>query len=128
MATSQLCTIFGRIGRRRPGRWGKVAEPCAPNEDAFERNGPLRVLGREHHAAELALERFERPGALAFRMQHVAGAAVMGSFGSKLENLFFNGDRRQIEMLPSALTQNVPGEIVFVQPLHHRDDCSGACR
>ena len=50
----------------------------------------------------------------------------MGPFASKLKNLLFDSNRRQIEMLPPALTQNVAGEIVLVQPLHHRDDCAGA--
>src|SRR5208283_763751 len=58
-------------------------------------------------------------------MQHIADVAVMEHFGSKLKNLFFDSNRRQIEMPPTALTQNVAGEIVLVQPLHHCDDCSG---
>jgi hypothetical protein len=50
----------------------------------------------------------------------------MEPFGPKLKSLLFDRDRWQIEMLPTALTQNVAGEIVLVQPLHHRDDCAGA--
>jgi hypothetical protein len=50
--------------------------------------------------------------------------ACAQAFGSELKNLLFDSNCRQIEMLPASLTQNLAGEIVLVQPLHHCDDCS----
>jgi hypothetical protein len=74
----------------------------------------LLILGREHHAAEFALERFERSATLAFRIQHIAEAAKMGPSRSKEKNLLFVCNRRQIQMLPASLAQNMAGEIVLV--------------
>ena len=99
-----------------------VSEPVASDEIAFERNRPLLILGREHQAADLRLDTVQGVFALALRMQDVADPSCDHLAVAERDDAVLDGDRRQVEMLPAALIEEMAGKVVLVQALHDDDD------
>ncbi len=108
--------VFKLVGRRI-GVWRGV-EQAGARVALVGWVGCLLVLGHEclgahaqHHIAE--------PGQiLASRVQGLAGPSPQ----APAVILVLHGDRRQINMLPAALVEQVRGQVVMGQPLHDHDD------
>jgi hypothetical protein len=55
-------------------------------------------------------------------MQEITDPPGVISPGADLDTLLGLRDRRQVEVLPSALSEKVTGKISFMQALHHQDN------
>ena len=55
-------------------------------------------------------------------MEDIAAPAHMRLAVPKLDDLVVQRDRWHVQMIPTALSQEVAGKVVLVQSLHHRND------
>lgn len=117
-----LDDIFGCAGRRQ---LIVPAKPFPLDEIAFERHRPLLVLRRELQAADFGLDPLQHQLAFAPHVQEVAGATAKDAIMAAGDDAIFDGDGRQIEVMPATCLQQMTCEIVFMQALHHHDDAAG---
>ncbi len=71
------------------------------------------------------LQRFEGLEGLARRVQCLPDISADNVSVGKPETLVVFGDRRQPQMLPTALLEEISGEVLIVQALHDHDDRIG---
>ena len=55
-------------------------------------------------------------------MQHVTYSSDEAFAPADLNFAIFNSDRGQVEMMPPTLADQMAGQVVFVQALHHHHD------
>src|SRR5260370_4638286 len=114
--------LHDQIAWTGPGRLVIKPEPVRLDGIAFERHWPLLVLGGEHQAADLGFDALEHRVALPLRMQDVALAAGEELAVPNGDDAVLNGDGRQVEMLPAALSEEMPGKVILMQALHDHDN------
>ena len=68
------------------------------------------------------LERVQHELRFPLRMQEVAGPAQVRTRGAQGNALFAFRNRRQVEVHPALLLQEMPDEIVGMEPLHDHHD------
>jgi hypothetical protein len=81
-------------------------------------------LGGEQQAADFRFDRLEGLPALALGMEDIAAPARMRLAVPKLDDLVVQRNRWHVQMIPTALSQEVAGKVVVVQALHDRNDCA----
>src|SRR5438132_2787491 len=104
------------------GRLVIKPEPVPFDEIAFERHWPLLVLGGEHTAADLGFDALEHRVALPLRMQDLPLAEGEGFAAPNRHDAVLNGGGRPVEMVPAALSEEMPGKVILMQALHDHDD------
>src|SRR5439155_21573316 len=114
--------LHDQIAWTRLGRLVIKPEPVPLDEIAFERHRALLVLGGEHQAADLGFDALEHRLALPLRMQDLALAAGEGFAVPNGDDAVLNRDGRQVEMLPTTLSEEMPGKVILMQALHDHDD------
>ena len=113
-------TKIGRRLRRRVIAF----EPFPLDQVALDWQRALLVLGRKRQAPDVFLDALERLAGFALRMQQVAFFAAMQIMRTRsdADYLVFYRDRRQVEMAPPGLAQEVPHQVILVQTVHDDDD------
>ena len=59
---------------------------------------------------------------LSFGVKEIANTSMVIAIIAERDTAFCLGDRRKIEMRPTALLKQMTDQVVGVQPLHHDND------
>ncbi len=97
-------------------------QPASFDEVAFQRHRPLLILRREGEATHLGLQLIEIGQRLPLRVEDIVDAPMMDTSRPDRDRLINDRDRWQVEVMPAALLDQLTGEVLFVQPLHDRND------
>ena len=82
----------------------------------------MLILGGEKQASHFCFDRLQGLSALALRMENIATPAHMRSAAPELNGLLLQPDRWHVQMIPTALSQEVASEVILMQALHDRND------
>src|SRR5262249_62406891 len=91
-------------------------------EIAAEGNRRLLVLGRELHRSHRGFQFMQGGLVLAYGVKKIANASMVIAMIAERDTAFCLGDRRKIEMRPTAFLKQMTDQVVEVQPLHHDND------
>src|SRR3954464_7582283 len=94
-------------------------KPVPFDEIAFERDWSLLVLSREHQASGFRLDPVENSPVLSLGVEHISGTTLENFIAADPNFAILKRNRRQIEVMPPVQLQQVAGQIVLVEALHH---------
>jgi Resolvase, N terminal domain len=79
-------------------------------------------IGGEKQASHFCFDRLHGRSALALGTENIAAPAQMRSAVAEFNDLLLQRDRWHVQMIPTALLQEVASEVVLMQALHDRND------
>ena len=108
-------------GRGR--RWRIVEfEPRPLDQIAADRDGRLLVLRRELHRPHRRLQFIEGSLGFPFGVQQISDLTTDAASGAQANNRLLLRDRREVQMPPAVLLQQMTDQIVWMQALHDDDN------